>query len=191
MARAQGRAQAAGGGSGRRVRGDEARVVERFKRLGPQRQALALAVKPYLAEDGRIDPERWEAAFISAEPETIVEVVAAKALYEGLLNHIVEMLYAGARLAGLDIARGDEKPSAPALIDAVKDDGGLTASQAETLRKLSRLRNDLQHASPTVQADEAREGIEALYRALPGIAKQALAWLERHGVRVLPSRPSS
>jgi hypothetical protein len=189
MGRAEGVPHAAGGGGDiRRRGGDEARVIERFKRLGPQRQALALAVRPFADDDGRMDAMRWEEAFTSGDPATIVEVVAAKGLYEALLNHVVEMLQAGARLAGLDVARGEEKPPAPPLINAVKDDGGLTANQAELLLKLSRLRNELQHASPGVQADQAREGIEVLYKTLPGIARGYVAWLERYDVQLLPKR---
>jgi hypothetical protein len=168
------------------ARGDEARIIERFKRLGPQRKALAFALEPYLGSDGRIDPQRWDAAFVSADPETIARMASVNGTFGGLVNHCIEMLQGGARLTSMPIARRDERPSAPALIAAVKDDGGLTSNQAEVLLRLNRTRNDLEHHSPGVQADTARDDVETLIKVLPGVVKSYLAWLARHDIQILP-----
>jgi hypothetical protein len=166
--------------------GDEARIIQRFKRLGPQRKALAFALTPYLGSDGRIDPDRWERAFVSSDPETIANMASVNGTFGGLVNHCVEMLQTGARLAGLQVAQREEKPSAAAVIDAVKDDGGLTLNQAEVLTRLNRTRNDLEHDSPGVQADVARTDVEALIKVLPGLVKKYLSWLARHDIHILP-----
>lgn len=76
----------------RRSTPDEARLLERFKRLSPQAKALTLACAPFSDEEGRFDRMRWIAAFDSREPADIVAVKAVTGLYEGLVNHLVDWL---------------------------------------------------------------------------------------------------
>jgi hypothetical protein len=83
---------------------------------------------------------------------------------------------------------GDQKPSAPLLIDAVKADEGLTANQAEVLKRLYRTRNDLQHASLDAQADEVYNDIVLLQKTLARFARSYMRWLDGHGAQLLPRR---
>jgi hypothetical protein len=76
---------------------DADRLVERFARLGPQRRALLLALAPFEDDDGRFDRLLWVTGFDSDDPRTIVEVKAVTALYEGIVNHLLEILFAAAR----------------------------------------------------------------------------------------------
>lgn len=144
-----------------------------------------LALAPFNDEHGRFDRALWAKAFDSQEPADIRDVKAVTGLYEGLVNHLVEMLFVAARLRGLEIAVQDDRPSGPALFDAVRDDGGLTANQTEVLKRLYGMRNELQHASPGVQADEVREEIVLLVKTLGRFAKSYLGWLERHGISIV------
>lgn len=160
-------------------------MLERFKRLGPQLSALKLALTPFRAEDGHFDRVRWANAFDSQEPTDIRDIKAATGLYEGLVNHLVEMLYVAARLRGLDIVVHDGRPSGPALFNGARDDGGLTANQVEVLKRLYGMRNELQHASPGVQADEVREDILLLIKTLGRFAKSYVEWLERHDISII------
>jgi uncharacterized protein YutE (UPF0331/DUF86 family) len=164
---------------------DEARLIERVKRLGPQRSALTLALAPFRSEDGQFDQVRWAKAFDSQEPTDIRDVKAVTGLYEGLVNHLVEMLYVAARLRGLDVVMREDRPSASALFDSVREDGGLTANQADVLKRLYGMRNELQHASPGVQAHEVREDIVLLVKTLGRFAKSYLEWLERHDISIV------
>lgn len=59
--------------SGLQQRTDEARLVERFKRLAPQQQALLLALDPFRDDDGHPDRARWVRAFESNDPRRILE----------------------------------------------------------------------------------------------------------------------
>lgn len=97
---------------------DEARLRERFTRLAPQQKALRLALNPFCDEDGQADRVRWASAFASDDPERIVAVKAVTGLYEGLVNHLAEMLHVAARLRSLDVAGRNRRPSGPALFDA-------------------------------------------------------------------------
>ncbi len=171
----------------RRLSPDEARILERFKRLAPQRDALAVALEPFKG-DGALDRREWARAFGSDDPQAIVAVTAVTGLFEGLVNHLMEMLHVASRLAGLQLAYGTDKPAAPALIEAVKDDGGLSANQAAVLLRLYRSRNELQHASLDVQADQVREDVLLLQKTLGRFAKSYVEWLERHDIRLLPDR---
>jgi hypothetical protein len=145
---------------------DDARIVRRFKRLGPQRDALAIALRPFRDDAGELDRRAWAAAFDSSDAAAILAVTPVTGLFEGLVNHLMEMLHAAARLVGLDVARGPQRPSGRALAHAVRDDGGLTANQADVLVRLYELRNELQHASIDVKADQLFDGIVLLQKTL-------------------------
>jgi hypothetical protein len=134
----------------RRLDPDEARILERFKRLAPQRDALAVALQPF--GDGKskvFDRAAWRRAFASDDPETIVAVTAVTGLFE---------------------------------------DGGLTANQATVLLRLYRTRNELQHASVDVEADQIHDDIVLLQKTLGRFAKSYVEWLERHDIWLLPRR---
>jgi hypothetical protein len=142
-------------GAARRDTPDEHRIIDRFKRLGPQKRALAVTLRPFVDDDGRFDRRAWETAFSSDEPDVIAQVMAVT--------------------------------PAPLLVDAVSADGGLTANQAEVLKRLYRTRNELQHASLDVQADDVHEAIVLLDKSIGRLASNFVRWLERYDVRVLPS----
>lgn len=164
---------------------DEARLVERFMRLAPQQKALALALEPFSDDNGQFDRERWDHAFTSQEPERIVAVKAVTGLYEGLVNHLVEMLHAAARLCELDVASREERPNGPELFAAVGDDGGLTPNQVEVLKRLYAMRNELQHASPGVEAGEVYDDVVLLTKTLARFARSYVEWLRQHDVSLL------
>jgi hypothetical protein len=165
---------------------DEARLIERFRRLAPQRDALKLALRPFTDDGGSFDRAAWARAFESPDPTDIVAVTAVTGLYEGLVNHLVEMLHVAARLRGLDAARAADKPSGPALFAAVREDGGLTASKEQVLTRLYATRNELQHASLNVEAGQVFDDVVLLGKTLAGFAATYVVWLERHGIALLP-----
>lgn len=164
---------------------DEARLVERFKRLAPQQQALLLALGPFRDDDGHADRARWVAAFGSDDPHRIVEVKAVTSLFEGLVNHLVERLHVSARLRGLEVARREVRPTGPALFAAVGADGGLTRSQVDVLLRLYATRNELQHASPGIEAEQVFDDVQLLQKTLKRFVQSCIAWLRRHGVALV------
>lgn len=176
------------GGRPRRRSPDEARVIERFKRLGPQRQALTLALQKFTDSSGQVDRAAWADAFSQStpDPQTIVDVKAVTSLYEGLVNHLVEMLRAAARARGLAVMGGDQRPNGPELFAAVCADGGLTSNQVDVLQRLYQMRNELQHASPGVDAAEVLDDIELLQKTLVRFARSYIEWLGRHGIVLIP-----
>lgn len=187
MGRARGSA-AAGSSSSRRRRGrtpDEARLVERFKRLAPQRAALELSFEPFSDDSGRFNRERWVDGFESHEPYDIRNVKAVTGLYEGLVNHLVEMLYVAARLRGLPVAMREDRPNGPELFEAVGVDGGLTSNQVEVLKRLYGMRNELQHASPGVEAGQVYDDVVLLTKTLGRFAKSYVEWLKQHDVTII------
>lgn len=188
MADGRGRTRSGARGGGRGA-ADEARIRSRFKRLGPQRRALVVALRPFSDEQGRFDQRLWAEAFESTDPEIIYRVVGAIGMFERLVNHLNGMLVAGARLADLSVASQERAPSTPSVITAIRDDGGLSANQAEVLIRLNRTRNLLQHASAEVQADDVHADVELLLKTLQRLVSSYVTWLERHGIALLPSRP--
>ena len=178
---------AGAGGRPRRRSPDEARVIERFKRLAPQLQALTLALQKFSDESGQVDRSAWAEAFsqTTADPQTIVNVKAVTGLYEGLVNHLVEMMQSAARARGLAVVKGEVRPNGPELFAAVHDDGGITSSQVDVLRRLYQMRNQLQHASPGVDAAQVLDDIELLQKTLARFVKSYVLWLERHGITLM------
>ena len=160
---------------------DEARLVERFRRLAPQQKALKLATGRFADQNGSFALPLWEAAFESAEPEHIVDVTAVTGLYGGLVNHLVEMLHAAARLRGLDVAKREVRATGPELFAAVRDDGGLTENQVDVLRRLYAMRNELEHASPGVEAKQVYDDVQLLLKTLARFAKSYVEGLQRNG----------
>jgi hypothetical protein len=185
MARTTGTGSSATG-SGHPRKDDMARVRTRFKRLGPQQKALILAIRPFTDEQGSFDRQLWSEAFVSSDPETIHRVVGVTGTFERLVNHINGMLVAGARLAQLTVVGEQSLPSTPAVINAIREDGGLTTNQAEVLIRLNNTRNHLQHSSFDVQSDEMHADIELLLKTLKRAVTSYVEWLNRHGVQLLP-----
>ena len=103
--------------------------------------------------------------------------------HSAMLNAYVEILRAsaGSRLIGLLPHR---RPHAEQVFKALAADKGLTAAQATLLNELYVLEGRLEHASPDVDADEVRDGIERLRQALPGLIESAHTWLGCHGIEL-------
>jgi hypothetical protein len=103
--------------------------------------------------------------------------------HSAILNAYVEILRAsaGSRLLGLLPYR---RPHAEQVFKAVAADAGLTEIQARLLNELYVLEGRLEHASPDVDAEEIRDGIERLRQALPGLIESTDAWLRRHGIEL-------
>ena len=73
-----------------------------------------------MARHPTLDLGLWEEAFTSNDPQTINHVVEVTGGYEGLVNHMVEMLRSGAALAGLRIAQRRQGLPVPDLIAAAR-----------------------------------------------------------------------
>lgn len=165
-----------------------ARIRQRLARMSPQTKALRLALARYRDDTGNLDLGLWEDAFTSNDPQTINQVMKVTGGYEGLVNHLMEMLHAGAALVGLPVVQQGQRPSAPDLIEAASKDGCFTDNQATVLNKLNRTRNRLQHNSPGVPADEVHERVELLLRTLPRLLGSYVTWMESHGVQLVPTK---
>jgi hypothetical protein len=135
-------------------------------------------------EHGDFDRETWVQGFISDDPEQIMDVAALVGLYDGIVNHPVEMMFIAARLRGLEVIRGIgpavPRPSARSVIDAIRVDAGLTEAQAILLNRLYGLRNDLQHASLSVEAAEVFDAAQDLLAAMPRFVRSCVNWLRAH-----------
>lgn len=185
MGRARGGPSAGGGGLAPNP--EVARIRQRLARMAPQSKALQLALARYRDDAGNFDLGRWEEAFTSNDPQTINQVVEVTGGFEGLVNHLVEMLRSGATLAGLTLAQGRQSPT-PDVISAAKEDGCFTDNQADVLNRLNRSRNRLQHNSPGVPADEVHERVELLLKTMPRLLGSYIRWMKGHGVHLLPRK---
>jgi hypothetical protein len=155
---------------------EKARIGRRVRSINRHRTALEAALVPFGEE---LEPETWQKAFTSSDPEQTNRAIAVTANYSSLINNYVELLKAGARLAGLVAGR---RPRAEEAIRAIQADDGLTAKQASEVQTLYRLEGRLEHASPDVQADEVRAAILTLRNDLPELVERALVWLGKFGI---------
>jgi len=160
---------------------EQARLARFFQSINKHRKALDLAI----ADDfgGTLDPVEWRSAFESIEPRDANRTMVVTGDHSAMLNAYVEILRAsaGSRLIGLLPHR---RPHAEQVFKAVAADEGLTVLQATLLHELYILEGRLEHASPDVDAEEVRDGIERLRQALPGLIESAHTWLRRHGIEL-------
>ena len=167
---------------------DVARIRQRLSRMSPQTKALRLALARYADDHGTFDLSLWEEAFTSDDPRAINHVLEVTGGYEGLVNHLMEMLHTGAALVGTPAAQRGRRTPAPDLIAAVTADGCFRANQADALMRLNRTRNRLQHNSPGVAADEVHQRLELLLKVMPRLLSSYVAWMQRRGVQLLPDK---
>jgi hypothetical protein len=161
------------------LRVEQARLSRFFETIAKHRKALDLAIDENFG--GRLDSGEWRAAFESAEPHDANRTMVVAGDHSAILNAYVEILKAsvGSRLVGLLPHR---RPHAGQAFEALVADRGLGREQASLLNEIYVLEGRLEHASPDVDADEVREAIEHLRKALPGLIERTHDWLRRHGV---------
>jgi hypothetical protein len=155
------------------------RLNAKLERLSSQRKALRKAMRQFGAD---FDATVWATAFDSPDSDDINRVYTVTGGYLALVNNTAEALRAGARLAGVK-PTGDTR-GIPGIIDAIRLEGGFTPQQAETFVELYRTRNQLQHASPDIQADAVHRQARLLLGHLPGLVKSYIAWLGKHDIEL-------
>jgi hypothetical protein len=155
------------------------RLSAKIERLSAQSRALRKAMRQF-GED--FDTTTWEAAFNSPDSDDINRVHPVTGGYVALVNNTAEAIRAGANLTGIKPTTGMH--GIPGIIDAIRADGGFTPQQAETFTQLYRTRNQLQHASPDIQADAVHRQVRLLLGHLPRFVKSYVAWLAKHDVEL-------
>lgn len=155
-------------------------IRARLRRIAVDHRALKAATAAFAPD---LEPERWAAAFDSDDPDDVNRVAPVVSGFERIVNGLVEAARSGLIAGG--IARPGGTPNTVrADLEAVRDDGGLTASQCDLLVALSRTRNQLQHDYVDVTADDARAAVRRLIRNLPALTRSLNDWFKRYGVGV-------
>jgi hypothetical protein len=160
---------------------EQARLARFFQSINKHRKALDLAITDDFG--GTLDPVEWRRAFESIEPHDANRTMVVTGDHSAVLNAYVEILRAsaGSRLIGLLHHR---RPHAEQVFKAVAADEGMTEAQATLLNELYVLEGRLEHASPDVDAEEVRDGIERLRQALPALIESTHTWLCHHGIEL-------
>lgn len=161
------------------VKAEEARLIRRIQSLEIHRAGLDRAVEPF--GGAKLDRQLWQQAFDSDDPGVVVARNGLTGCYSAVVNAYVEVLKAGAHLAGLTSHKRDHTREA---IDRARDDGAITKQQAAYVHELFRFEGRVEHFSPDIRADEVREAVELLRAEASGLIEAAVIWLERHGVRI-------
>ena len=163
------------------LRAEQARLARFFVAIDKHRKALDLAIAEGFG--GELDPAEWRRAFESAEPHDANRTMVVTGDHSAALNAYVEILKAsaGSRVIGLLPHR---RPHAEQAFEALLADGGLSKDQTTLLNEIYVLEGRLEHASPDVDAEEVRDAVERLRKALPSLIDSTRAWLERHGVEL-------
>jgi hypothetical protein len=98
------------------------------------------------------------------------------------------MLRIGAKLVRLAEVQASSNLPGPALFAAVTKDGGLTLNKFEVLKRLYKMRNDLEHSSPGVDANDVYDDVILLQKTLGGFASSYVKWLDERGIQILPRK---
>lgn len=165
------------------LRVQTARLARRIESLEVHRGGLERAVESFGGRE--LDLETWQRVFDSHDPLDVVARNGLTGCYSAVINNYIELLKAGAYLAGLTPHRRDHAKDA---IDAVRNDGGITESQAKHLHELFVFEGRLQHASPDVDADEILKAVELLRGEAASLISAAIRWLDRRGIEIATSR---
>lgn len=118
---------------------DRSRIQRRIVRIPAQRRALTLALRLFSGDGGELDVAAWAIAFESDDPRTINSVLEVTAGFEGLVNHLVEILHSAARLVGLPVTRVSHRPNFPELLAAATASGCFSSNQKGGYRVCWRL----------------------------------------------------
>jgi hypothetical protein len=161
------------------LQAEQARLARFFEVISKHSKALDLAIEENFG--GRLAPDEWKRAFESAEPHDANRTMVVTGDHSAILNAYVEILKAstGSRLIGLVPRR---RPHAEQVLEALVADGGLVKEQAVLLNEAYVLEGRLEHASPDVDAEEVRDAVERLRKALPSLIESTRAWLLSHGI---------
>lgn len=161
------------------LQAEQARLTRFFETIVKNRKALDLAIEENFG--GALVPGEWRSAFESAEPHDANRTMVVTGDHSAILNAYVEILKAsaGSRLVGLVPHR---RPHAEQVFEALVADGGLAKEQVAMLNEVYALEGRLEHASPDVDAEEVRNAIERLRKALPSLIDSTRTWLRRHGI---------
>jgi hypothetical protein len=179
-------ARAQGSRSGRlRRKTGGVKVATRFKRLNPKLKALQIGKQKFADQNGQFDRAIWEKAFNNEDPATVLDVHGVTGVYVALMNNITEMMMTAARDRGLAVMSGGAKPPAPQLYDTLAGDGALTVIQADRLKDLNWVRNQLEHSSPTITADEVYEAMALFQQSYQPVLQNYVNWLKEHGLNHL------
>jgi uncharacterized protein YutE (UPF0331/DUF86 family) len=160
---------------------EQARLARFFQTISKHHKALDLAIEENFG--GQLDSAEWRSAFQSAEPHDANRTMVVTGDHSAVLNAYVEILKAsaGSRLIGLLPHR---RPHAEQVFEVLVADGGLTKDQAALLNEVYILEGRLEHASPDVDAEEVRNAVERLRKALPKLIESTHVWLRRHSVEL-------
>jgi hypothetical protein len=160
---------------------EQARLARYFQTINKHRKALDLAIEENFG--GKLDAAEWRSAFESDDARDANRTMVVTGDHSAALNAYVEILKAstGSRLIGLLPHR---RPHAEQVFEALVTDGGLSKDQAGLLNELYVLEGRLEHASPDVDAEEVRDGLERLRQALPGLIDCTRIWLRDRGIEL-------
>lgn len=163
------------------VRAESEHIRRRLRRLVVDSRALKAAIEDQFGPE--LDPASWAVAFESAEPTDVNRVAAVISAFERIVNGLIESARSGLVASGTGRPTGTPETVRHDL-EAVRDDGGLTAGQCDLLVRLSRTRNELQHDYIDVTADDARAAVRSLRHNLPALTTALNGWFERYDVGV-------
>lgn len=158
------------------------KLTSRLERIQPKAEALRLAIDRFGTDFSLAE---WTRAFESSDPDDINAVGAALNDYCGIVSNIAALVQTGVRATRLEPAEGSWHPASfRAHLETVCQDGGVSKGQRDTIVTLDRMRNGLQHDSPSIGADEAHREIEVLLKSVRGFLKSYLTWLEGRGISI-------
>jgi uncharacterized protein YutE (UPF0331/DUF86 family) len=163
------------------VRAERDHIRRRLRRLAVDFRAMKAAIDDEFGPE--LDPTAWVTAIESADPKDVNRVAPVISAFERIVNGLVQSARSGLIAGGVGRPTGTPETVRHDL-EAVRDDGGLTAGQCDLLVELSRTRNALQHDYIEVTADDARAAVRSLKHNLPALTKSLNSWFERYDVGV-------
>lgn len=154
-----------------RSRGLRDAILRRLEDLPRQYASLETAMASFGDE---FDRGAFASAFTSDDLEAYNRAQAIEQGFTRLQNYVVELAGAGAELAGL---RGKARAEARRDLELLRGAGVISASLAERLAGLQRMRNALQHACIDLDPSELHAAVLALHDAIPTFTRALRDWI--------------
>jgi len=105
------------------------------------------------------------------------DVQAVERAFSRVQNYIAQLAQNGARLANLELPQIHQSEAARAL-EALKEAGALDASLCKRLKRMQKIRAEVEHEYLRVKAGRLHEAVELLAASAPGFVGPFTAWIE-------------
>jgi hypothetical protein len=152
-------------------------VVAHMEDFPRQLLALETAMEKF---DEDFELSEFKPAFEGrAGSEAYNQVQAVERGFARVQNYIAQLAQNGARLADLELPKIHQGEAARAF-EALREAGAIDAALCKRLKRIQKVRGEIEHEYLQVKAGRLHEAVELLAASAPDFIGPYTAWIERY-----------